>query len=684
MPASGARRGTLAAWACTGLRRPRGPPGDEVFDDGDPQGWAATCGPRAACCGVHPGPIGPTAAGQVVLDVLARAPRRHRTRATGRRSRCPWRSPRQPRARCRAPVPRSIFPPIASAATTASSLLTGTLATSISLVRRRPRAWRRVRRVADGTEQEVLADTVVVCADAVRTPQLLFASGIRPWALGRYLNEHAFVTGRVLMDLDRFGLDLATLPLPRVGEFCTDSLWMPQNGPDQPFHGQIMNTTYVDAAGRPLAHSVGLSLYSPVESRPENRLVFSETETDLAGMPRISSSSPTPEPTWSSSTARSAQLPEIAEQFGPVRPRRRSGAARARILAAPHRHRPDRVRHDDGTSVRDTRRHGSGASTTSTSPATAACRPRRGERHAHRHGHRRPRRPRRRAAIRPARSSCPADASTARRTRQEIRWTSRSISARIPHRPAAPGCGTSCRRPGRIPERDGPHAARAPPGRPQLARRQRRPVRRPRRRDRDRPDRLGGRERRPRDRGVQRPRRGRRPRTRPDASGAWDLGGDGMPAHELVVNWRPCIQCYGATMWSGVRTLVVAGSRAGARGDHHLRRGAARRRLGRAVRGAAASRSCRTCFETRRSMSSATTATVLDAGDVVVYNARRGRRAHELRADRVALNPIQWVNIKADPSDPDERRPLALRRPGLPGRLSGRPAQVSAQPASPR
>ncbi|WP_227589965.1 nucleoside deaminase [Demequina pelophila] len=43
------------------------------------------------------------------------------------------------------------------------------------------------------------------------------------------------------------------------------------------------------------------------------------------------------------------------------------------------------------------------------------------------------------------------------------------------------------------------------------------------------------------------------------ALGAWDLGGAGMPAHELVVNWRPCIQCYGATLWSGVRSLVVAG-----------------------------------------------------------------------------------------------------------------------------
>jgi len=47
--------------------------------------------------------------------------------------------------------------------------------------------------------------------------------------------------------------------------------------------------------------------------------------------------------------------------------------------------------------------------------------------------------------------------------------------------------------------------------------------------------------------------------------GSWDLGGlnpDGsrMPRHELVVNWRPCVQCYGATLWSGVTTLVIAGS----------------------------------------------------------------------------------------------------------------------------
>ncbi|BDZ54926.1 nucleoside deaminase [Agromyces marinus] len=40
--------------------------------------------------------------------------------------------------------------------------------------------------------------------------------------------------------------------------------------------------------------------------------------------------------------------------------------------------------------------------------------------------------------------------------------------------------------------------------------------------------------------------------------GRWDLGADGAEL-ELVVNWATCVMCYGATMWSGVRRLVIAG-----------------------------------------------------------------------------------------------------------------------------
>lgn len=44
------------------------------------------------------------------------------------------------------------------------------------------------------------------------------------------------------------------------------------------------------------------------------------------------------------------------------------------------------------------------------------------------------------------------------------------------------------------------------------------------------------------------------------ALGTYDLGGPGMPAYQFVVNWRPCAMCFGATLWSGVRSLVIAGS----------------------------------------------------------------------------------------------------------------------------
>ncbi|MET7571032.1 GMC oxidoreductase [Streptomyces sp. NPDC005492] len=261
------------------------PAGDEVFDFGDPDRWAADVDTARRLLAVTPSPIGPTGVGRTVLDVLRR---RYDDTAPGDRR--PQPMPMAVTATASGPMPRTapgtIFPPIAAGGDPAFALMTGTLATRLIVAEGRVRGA-RLRTVADGTESELHAGTVIVCADALRTPQLLFASGIRPEALGRYLNEHAFITAQVLLDLDRFGIALDELPLPRTGEFSTDSLWLPRNGAAQPFHGQIMNRTYVDGNGRPLAHAVGLALLVPVESRPENRLVFSESHTDLAGLPRI-------------------------------------------------------------------------------------------------------------------------------------------------------------------------------------------------------------------------------------------------------------------------------------------------------------------------------------------------------------------------------------------------------------
>lgn len=40
----------------------------------------------------------------------------------------------------------------------------------------------------------------------------------------------------------------------------------------------------------------------------------------------------------------------------------------------------------------------------------------------------------------------------------------------------------------------------------------------------------------------------------------YDLGGHGLPAYRLVVNGRPCAMCYGAIVWSGIRSVAIGAS----------------------------------------------------------------------------------------------------------------------------
>jgi choline dehydrogenase-like flavoprotein len=142
-----------------------------------------------------------------------------------------------------------------------------------------------VRDLTDDSEHTIDAATVVLCADALRTPQLLFASGIRPDALGRGLNEHAFVTGRVFATPEDLGG--VPVPLPDPGEWMSDSLWIPHSGPSQPFHWQVsVSPMYSDDLSTAVAMSVGVSVYVPTEIRDECRIEFSDESTDALGMPR--------------------------------------------------------------------------------------------------------------------------------------------------------------------------------------------------------------------------------------------------------------------------------------------------------------------------------------------------------------------------------------------------------------
>lgn len=47
--------------------------------------------------------------------------------------------------------------------------------------------------------------------------------------------------------------------------------------------------------------------------------------------------------------------------------------------------------------------------------------------------------------------------------------------------------------------------------------------------------------------------------------GAYDLGGPGLPALELVTSTEPCAMCFGAIPWSGIRRVVTGARDADAR-----------------------------------------------------------------------------------------------------------------------
>lgn len=46
---------------------------------------------------------------------------------------------------------------------------------------------------------------------------------------------------------------------------------------------------------------------------------------------------------------------------------------------------------------------------------------------------------------------------------------------------------------------------------------------------------------------------------------SYDLGAEGLPAHELVTSTEPCAMCFGAIFWSGVRRVVIGAVDADAR-----------------------------------------------------------------------------------------------------------------------
>jgi choline dehydrogenase-like flavoprotein len=146
----------------------------------------------------------------------------------------------------------------------------------------------------------VRADTVVVAADSLHTPQLLFASGIRPKALGHYLNEHPQLTvlaefvgvppGNTPEEFKGGGGVLGDRTV--VSRMTSGVMWIPYNGEKFPFHVQMSQvepqSLLPEDAEIGKAHAiVSVSFFLPSDPRWENKVEFSETEKDWLGRPKM-------------------------------------------------------------------------------------------------------------------------------------------------------------------------------------------------------------------------------------------------------------------------------------------------------------------------------------------------------------------------------------------------------------
>lgn len=145
-----------------------------------------------------------------------------------------------------------------------------------------------------GHEQRISARAVFVAADSLRTPRLLYVSGVRPAALGRYLNDHLQVMALARLD-DRFVPENARVHRDdTVGtlEPFSGVNWIPYDRETFPFHGQIMQ---LDASPVPIhgvdepwpGSIVGIGLFGCKDIRAEDRVSFDDESPDETGLPDI-------------------------------------------------------------------------------------------------------------------------------------------------------------------------------------------------------------------------------------------------------------------------------------------------------------------------------------------------------------------------------------------------------------
>jgi pyranose oxidase len=150
----------------------------------------------------------------------------------------------------------------------------------------------------------VKANTYIVCCNAYLTPQVLYASGIRPEPLGRYLTEQPMAFCQIVLKRDiveripenpQFAERVRAyreqhphdpVPIP-MGE-SEPQVWIPVSE-ERPWHCQIHRDAFHYGDVAPNVDSrliVDLRWFGIVEPRYESHITFSDRHLDSFGMPQ--------------------------------------------------------------------------------------------------------------------------------------------------------------------------------------------------------------------------------------------------------------------------------------------------------------------------------------------------------------------------------------------------------------
>jgi pyranose oxidase len=160
-----------------------------------------------------------------------------------------------------------------------------------------------VEHLPSRTKKLVKAKHFIVAGGAFSTPQLLWNSGIRPKALGHYLNEHPMCFTQIVLSRDLVlkcknlyhrrckdaGLDPDPYSIP--DDDPIPNVWIPYSD-NHPYHCQVHRdsfpySTLPENLGVDRRLIIDLRWFTKKEIRYEDRIKFSSNHKDMHGMPQV-------------------------------------------------------------------------------------------------------------------------------------------------------------------------------------------------------------------------------------------------------------------------------------------------------------------------------------------------------------------------------------------------------------